>query len=407
MQTSDFRTFIERVKLRSPIEVVVAERVPQLKKKGSRWWAACPFHDEKTPSFSVDPERGTWHCFGACGEGGDVIAFVERFDGLSFVDSLRLLAQSCGEEMPERTGRRGGSGGGGGDQDELDRLHDVLLRAAKLYARKLRSAEGSAAREYLRGRGFTDEIVEAFGLGWAPARGNPVLEAARLAGFAERVLLETGLIGRGEDGRAYDFFHGRLMIPIGDRLGRTVGFGGRMLPGDEREGGKYVNTSETRLFKKSRLIYGLHEARDAVRRTRHLVLMEGYTDVWAAHQAGLTNTAAVLGTATTDEHAGLVRRTGARRVTVVFDGDEAGRKAARRALAGLLPTGAELDVVPLEQGEDPCDVLVAEGGGEDFRARLDGAREWFAWVVDGLRGLDPRHLAAEVDEVLDLLERLP
>lgn len=403
VQDIEFRQLVERIKLRSPIEVIVGERVSELKKKGALYWARCPFHEERTPSFAVDPRKGTWRCYGACGEGGDVLSFIERFDGLGFLDSLRLLAQACGEELPERMLTQRSKT----EDSRGEERYEVLRRAERLYSRIYAADEGSAARRYLAGRGLSAEIAEAFGVGWAPRHGSPLLEAATRSGFGIDVLVETGLVKRAEDGRAFDFFRGRLMVPIRDRLGRTVGFGARVLPEDEAEAlGKYVNTPETPLFHKGRLIYGLDLAADAIRRTRHLILVEGYTDVMAAHQVGCQSVAAILGTSTTEEHGGLVRRSGAQRVTLLFDGDEAGRKASLRALAGLLPLGIELEVTTLPSGSDPCELLLSEGGKAAFDAVIEDARDWFAWTLAGLEGLSGASLAAAADDVFALLARL-
>lgn len=407
LQDLEFRQFVERLKLRSPIEEVVRERVPELTKRGRLWQARCPFHDERTPSFTVDPQRGTWHCWGACGEGGDVISFLERFEGVEFLDALRLLASRSGEAWPETLvrGRRGASNG------EAEARYDVLSRAERLYRRMLATPEGEAARAYAAARGLAPETLAAFGIGWAPRTGSPLLEAAGEAGVPRELLYETGLVRRADDGRAYDFFRGRWMIPIRDRLGRTVGFGGRVLPEDEvradgRPQAKYVNTAETPLFQKGRLIFGLDLARDEIRRTRNLVLVEGYTDVMALHQVGVRCAAAVLGTATTPDHAALVRRSGARRVTLLFDGDAAGREATRRALAGLLPLELDLRVAVLPAGTDPCDLALGEGGREALGALLEGAEGWFEWALAGLAGLAGPDLAHGVDRLFELLARL-
>jgi len=402
VQDLEFRQLVERIKLRSPIETVVAERVQELRKRGALYWARCPFHEERTPSFAVDPRRGTWRCFGACGEGGDVISFLERFDGLSFLDALRLLADACGEELPDLRSRPRSSE----EEKRIERMYEVMDRAARLYRALLAAPDAGRAREYLSGRGFTEATLETFGVGWAPGQGNPLLDKATRAGFPLELLVDAGLVKQAEDGRPFDFFHGRVLVPIRDRLGRVVAFGGRRLPGDERALGKYVNTPETPLFHKSRLVYGLDLAADAVRRSSHLVLMEGYTDVMAAHQVGLDNTAAILGTATTEDHAALVRRSGARRITLVFDGDEAGRRASARALAGLLPLGRTIDVATPPEGGDPCDMLFGEGA-EAFSAFLEEARDWFAWCLAGLEGLSGAELAEGVDRLFELLARLP
>jgi DNA primase len=408
LQDLEFRQLVERLKLRAPIEAIVAERVEGLRKKGALHWARCPFHEERTPSFAVDPRRGTWRCFGACAEGGDVIAFLERFDGLSFMDALRLLAQITGEELPENLFRGRSRAGGEREEDH----YDVLRRAKELYRRHLLGSEGEAARAYAAERGLSEATLETFGVGLAPAEGNPVLDAATRAGVDRELLIETGLVRRSEEGRSYDFFRGRLMVPIHDRLGRTVGFGARLLgtsgPArpDDRPQPKYVNTPETPLFHKGRLIYGLDLAAKAVRASRRLVLVEGYTDVMAAHQVGCANVAAVLGTATTEDHAALVRRSGAERVTLVFDGDAAGEKASERALAGLLPLGIDLRVATLPNGVDPCDLLLGEDGAARFDALLEEARDWFAWALEDLRSLQGAALGRGVDELFRIVARL-
>lgn len=400
MQTdNDFRRAIESIKLRAPIEELVRERVPELKQSGRRWWACCPFHDEDTPSFSVDPRAGLWHCFGACATGGDQISFLQQIDHLDFMDAVEILATRTGVELPRRsrTDRR---------QAE-DPGWTALERAGRFYAQALRSPEGKAALDYLRGRKLSDATIEAFGLGYAPSSGRALVNLAqgREGGARLEHYKKAGLVRTADSGRPYDFFRGRLVIPIRELKGRVCGFGARRL-GDEREAGpKYINSSETDFFHKGRLVYALDRAVDAVRRGGHLVLVEGYTDVMAAHQVGLLHVAAVLGTSTTDDHAGLVRRAGARRVSLVFDGDEAGRAAAYKALAGLLPLAIELEVVCLPNGVDPCDLLI-ERGAEAFQAELDRGQNWFDFVADGLAGLRAAELSHEVDRVLELMSRI-
>ena len=393
----DFRNALDEIKLRAPIEEVVRERVAGLTRRGGLFEACCPFHEEKTPSFKVDPRRGTWHCFGACAEGGDQISFIERFCSVSFMEAVDILASRTGVEVPRKGGGRGPS------REEADRARGVLERAVTFFAERLTRNEGRPARAYLAQRGLQPNTLEAFGIGWAPAGGQGLVDLARAEDLSLDALEEVGLLRRNDSGRPYDFFRGRLMIPIRDLRGRTVGFGARRLA--EADGPKYINTPQTELFNKSELVYGLDRALGEVRRTGHLVLVEGYTDVMAAHQVGISIVGAVLGTATTERHAGLVRRTGARRVSLVFDGDEAGRQAALKALHGLLPLEVELDVAVIGGGEDPCDLLVREGAAP-FLANLEQATGWFEFVVEDLDGLRGIERSKAVDRILELIVRV-
>lgn len=397
LSNDDFRKAIEAIKLRAPIEEVVRERVPGLRQRGALWEACCPFHEERTPSFKVDPRRGTWHCFGACSTGGDQIAFLQRIDNLDFRDALEILAARTGVELP-RTSRANT----GGDADAS--LYAALEHATNFYRSQMRTAEGQVAVRYLRERGLTDATCDAFGVGYSPASGQAFVTSAREARFDLAVCEKAGLSRRSDTGRPYDFFRGRLMIPIRDVKGRTVGFGARKLD-DAAEGPKYINSADTEIFHKGKLVYALDRALPVVRREGRIVLVEGYTDVMAAHQFGVGSVVAVLGTATTEDHAGLIRKTGARRISLVFDGDEAGRKAAYKALHGLLHLEVEIDVVSLPGGDDPCDLLVREGSAA-FLAQLDTAQGWFDFLLEGVRGLRGADLSREVDRVLELLARL-
>ncbi len=394
----DFRRALEAIKLRAPIEDVVRERVPGLRKAGALWVACCPFHEERTPSFKVDPRRGTWRCFGACGTGGDVIRFLERSDNLQFMDAVEILAGRTGVELPRRAAARARDAA-------LDPLRAALDLAQRFFRDQFATPEGRASARYLEQRGLAHATGEAFGIGHAPASGQGLVQALRAAGIDLEVALRAGLVRRTDQGRPYDFFRGRLVIPIRDLSGDVVGFGARRLDDRDESGPKYVNTAETELFHKGRLIYALDRALEHVRKSGHLVLVEGYTDVMAAHQCGIGNVVAVLGTATTEDHAALIRRTGARRVTLLFDGDEAGRKAAWKGLAGLLQLDVELDVAALRGGIDPCDLLVRDGA-RAFLAELELARPWFDSVCDGLAELRGADLAREIERVLELLSRI-
>jgi DNA primase len=396
--SDEFQQAKQAIKLRSAIEEVVRERVPELRRAGALWVACCPFHQERTPSFKVDPRRGLWRCYGACGTGGDVISFVMTANNVDYVEALQILGARCGISLPERRGQATA-------KQESEPRFELMARAEQFYRRALRTSEGAGALRYLRERGLTDATIEAFGMGYAPAGATALLETARQQGVALERLVDLGLVRVDDAGRAFDFFRGRVMFPVRDDKRRTVGFGARRMSDDDPRVPKYINTPETPLFHKGRLFYALDQAIDHVRRNGHLIIVEGYTDVMAAHQVGLRSVVAVLGTATTDDHAGLVRRSGARRISLVFDGDEAGRKATVRALDGLLPLDVPIDVVRLPGDEDPCDLLVRDGAAvmERYLAR---ATPWFdflaAWVGE-LSG-DERYRA--LDTALTLLARL-
>ncbi|MFT7678027.1 MAG: DNA primase [Planctomycetota bacterium] len=394
----EFRRAIEEIKSRTSLEDVVGECVDgDLVNKSGRLWACCPFHDESTPSFAIGPDPGLWYCFGACREGGDLLAFVMRQHSLTFMDALELLATRSGITLPKRQGR--------GDREGGDEGLRVLKEAEAHFVEELRSSRGAGARQYLQNRGMDQTTLEVFGVGLAPANGQGLVNLARQGGGSVKPWEGTGLV-RERDGRRYDFFRGRLMIPIRDHRGRTIAFGGRRLQDDEQAGPKYVNTPETDWFKKGSVIYGYDRALDAIRRSHHAILMEGYTDVLAAHQAGIFNACAVLGTATTEQHAALLRRAAAKRVSLIFDGDEAGRRAAWRAIEGLLPLDIELEVVRPPAGQDPADLL-AGGDAQPFLAHLEQAQPWFDFVTAPLKGLRGRDLSRGVDEVLKLLSAVP
>lgn len=397
--SQEFRRAIEEIKARTSLEDVVGECVDgDLVQRSGRLWACCPFHDESTPSFAIGPDPGLWYCFGACRMGGDLIEFVKRRNNLSFLDAIELLAARCGVTLPER---QKGERHKGADEGLA-----VLARAASFYCSELEGARGAQARAYLEERELSAQTIADFAIGVAPSSGQGLVDLARRSGGGPEPWERTGLVRVADGGRRYDFFRGRLMIPIRDHRGRTVGFGGRRLEDGERAGPKYVNTPETDWFKKGSVIYGYDRAVDSIRRAGHAILMEGYTDVLAAHQAGITQACAVLGTATTSMHADLLRRAGVRRVSLIFDGDEAGRRAAWRAMEGLLPLDVELDVVRPPAGQDPADLL-AGGDAQPFLAHLEQAQPWFDFVAGTLVGLSSRDLSRAVDDVLELLSAVP
>jgi len=394
---TDYENAKQEIKLRSPIEEVVRERVPELKRAGALWQACCPFHQEKSPSFKVDPRRGTWHCYGACGTGGDVIEFIKRHDNVDFADALATLAARCGVRLPERRDEQR-------RREESEPRLEVLARAERFYAQFLRRPAGAEALAYLHKRGLRDETLNAFGIGFSPSSGRALVDATSRADVPLERLVELGLARSNERG-PYDFFRGRVMFPVRDEKGRTLGFGARRLSDDEAAGPKYVNTPETPVFHKGHVFYALHHALEHVRRSGQLILVEGYTDVMAAHQAGLRTVVAVLGTATTEYHAALVRRSGARRISLLFDGDEAGRKATVRALGGLVSLDVSIDVVRIPGNEDPCDVLVRDGVAP-IEAALAAATPWFDFLLAWVHTCQGEERYKALDTVLALVGKL-
>lgn len=395
----DFEQAKQLIKDRSPIVEIVRERVPSLRQAGRLWEACCPFHQEKSPSFKVDVNRGTWHCFGACSTGGDVIEFIKRHDNVEFVDALRILGERCGVPLPEKRGAAQAKA-------ELEPRFELLKRVEDFYRQHLRRPEGARALEYLRGRGLSDATIEAFGLGYSPASGTELVNVVTRKGLDVERLLELGLARSNERG-AYDFFRGRVMFPVRDEKGRTLGFGARRLTDDDPSSPKYINTPETPVFHKGRVFYAFDQALAHVRRAQHLILVEGYTDVLASHQADLRTVVAVLGTATTEDHAALVRRSGARRISLMFDGDEAGRKATVRALSGLLPLDIPIDVVRIPGDEDPCDVLVRPAGRALIEQQLASATPWFEFLLAWVRSESGDGRYTATDTVLSLVGKLP
>ncbi len=396
----EFKRSLEEIKARLTPEAMIREWGKEPAQKSNRLWATCPLHEESTPSFAIGPDPGLWYCFGSCSKGGDLFDLICARLGIGFMEAVEFAAQRTGVELPKRRGPE--------NKHEEPGLA-LLARAEEIYSKALRGASGRAAREYLQSRGYEASTIEAFGIGYAPASnmagGNPISDLLGGRGNATLELAEAvGLVRIGDrDGRPYDFFRHRLMIPIRDERGRTVGFGGRIMPGEE--GPKYVNTPETPWFKKGRVIYGFDRALGHAQRSKQLILVEGYTDVMSLHQGGFLQAAAVLGTATTEAHARLVRRSGAQQVQLLFDGDDAGRKAAHKALKGLLGLDTEIFVVPLDNGKDPADILANEGV-SGMSARLEMGRPWLEFMIAGLQPLSGSERVRGIGEMFEMVAAL-
>lgn len=342
----------------------------ELKPAGSRLKALCPFHTEKTPSFIVSRERQMFHCFG-CGKGGDVISFLMEYEGLSFVEALRKLADRAGVRLPAPKAAD--------ERADLLRTRTMELSrfAENFYREALRHpTQGLRGREYLQTRQLKSETVERFGIGYAPEGWSNLIDAARKKGFPHEVVEASGLFKRGDRGSWYDIFRNRLMFPIRDVSGNTVAFGGRALAGDEA---KYINSPETLIYKKSQVLYGLHEARDAIRREKRVLLVEGYIDLLRCFDAGIENVVATCGTALTAEQAARIRRY-ISDIVVVYDGDAAGIQAALRGIGVLVAAGMQVRATALPEGQDPDD-FVRQAGAEAFLARVEEAPDFITFFV--------------------------
>jgi DNA primase len=402
---------VEEVRQRADIVALIEGYVP-LKRRGHDYWACCPFHHEKTPSFKVSPQFQTYYCFG-CKKSGNAFTFVMERENVDFVGAIRLLAQKYGVTIPEPEAPRGA---GPARQGSRDRLYGLLAAAAAWYRQcLLRDPAAERARAYLAERGLPEAAAHTFGLGYAVDAWDALLRWGQRHDYPPELLVEAGLLverdgaaaaGRSDPG--YDRFRGRLMFPIWDELGRVVGFSGRILDKDAAVA-KYVNTPETPLFHKSRLLYALHLARTAFKEHGHALICEGQLDVIACHRAGCNHAVAPQGTAFTDQHALLLRRFTAD-ITFAFDGDPAGIQAALRSFEVALNAGLRPKVVLLPPGEDP-DSLFRRRGGDALKETLAQAQDPVRFAYDlAAREHDPASVDGRsriADRVLALVALFP
>jgi len=369
------RQFIDELLARVDIVDVIDEYVP-LKKGGRDHKACCPFHNEKTPSFTVSGDKQFYHCFG-CGAHGSTISFLMEYAHMDFVEAVEDLASRAGLEVPRE------AGAGEPRTESLQPLYDMLAKADGFFRRQLRQhADSGRAVEYLRNRGLSGEIAATFGLGFAPPGWDNLLAAFGRSDPDRELMRRAGLLVDRDGGGHYDRFRDRITFPIVDRRGRTVGFGARVL-GDDTP--KYLNSPETPVFHKGRELYGLYQARKAGGRLERLIVVEGYMDVVALAQHGIRNAVATLGTAATEAHLEQLFRA-SQDVIFCFDGDDAGRRAARRAMETALPAmhdGRQAFFMFLEEGQDP-DSLVRARGATAFAAAADSAASLGSFLFDSL-----------------------
>ncbi len=383
----------EEVRNASDIVQIVGERVP-LRRMGRAWKGLCPFHSEKTPSFTVNSERQMWHCFG-CNRGGDVFSFLMEIDKVTFPEALTTLAERAGIELP-----RGGSGAG---DPRRDRIFQANALANDFFRANLRSPAGAKARAYLAGRGFDDAILERFQVGWAPD-GWDALATALGKLLPATLLEEAGLVVRRGDGTHYDRFRDRITFPIEGAAGRVAGFGARAVGPDQTP--KYINSPETAVYRKGGLLFGLPLARADIRKEGRVLVAEGYLDSMRLHSAGFKNAVSTCGTALTPEQARALTRFEAE-VVLVYDGDDAGVRAADRALDSLLSAGAAVRVLILPDGDDP-DSYVAKHGAAPFLGLIETAGDPAAFLAGAaLSGTESNPSPeARVRRYVDLLGRV-
>ena len=388
---------IERVRLSSDIVSVVREYLPDLKRAGRNWKACCPFHNEKTPSFVVSPEKGIFRCFG-CNAAGDVFKFVILMDNISWVESVRKLAKKSGIEIQETKDEAV-------KVSEKTKLFEILESSARFYNRCfLESSQAAKARKYLEKRGINADTVKKFMIGYAP-KGQLIAQAAK-KGYASEVLLKAGIITKTERGNYFEYMSERVVFPIFDVQGRVVAFGGRSLSDDQQP--KYLNTPETVVYSKSSNLYGLFQTLPELRKERKIIVLEGYMDVVIPWQFGITGAVASLGTAFTQNHAKLIARY-ADSVTLLFDADNAGRTAAQRALEILVENGTQCSVSSLPEGVD-ADEYLNENGKEKFLELVEKSSKSAIEFMIGRVSSDikkniPETKAKAVSALLDFVSR--
>ena len=351
---------INEIKYRNDIESVISQYVT-LKRRGKNLVGLCPFHGEKTPSFTVYPETSSFYCFG-CGVGGDVFTFTGLIENLDYIESIKHLAEKSGVTLPDS----------GYDDSMLrlkNRIYDINKETGRFFHSHLLTDEGKWARDYLLGRGLSVSTIKHFGLGAAPDSWDALINHLKSKGYTIEEMLAANVIGKSNRGSYYDRFRRRVMFPIINIRGNVVGFSGRAMPGEDKQGGKYVNTSDTPVYKKSNNLFGMNFAKNHC--AERIILVEGNMDVITLHQAGFKNAVAPLGTAFTEEQANLLARY-TQEVLLTMDADEAGQKAIKRASEILEKTGLKTRVISIPDGKDP-DEFIKKNGPDRFRALIEGA----------------------------------
>ncbi|MFW5979100.1 MAG: DNA primase [Halanaerobium sp.] len=399
--------FIDDLKENVDIVDLVSDYI-ELKKSGNRYKGLCPFHSEKTPSFFVNPDNNFYHCFG-CGAGGDSINFVMEIENLTFVESVKMLAERSGMELPDLSNQQRQL------YKEREKLFSLNKLAARFYNYLLTETEiGKDALDYLKERGFDQSAIEEFKLGYAADEWQLLLNFLQKKGFSIDLIKKAGLISEGKNNSHYDKFRNRVIFPIFNNRGEVIAFGGRILEIEDNYGPKYLNSPETPIFSKKKNLYGLHLAKESIRENNSCIIMEGYTDVIQAHQNGFENSIASLGTAFTEEQAKLINRF-AENAYIAYDADTAGNKATLRGLDILSSTGINVKVIQLDEGSDP-DQLLKNKGKEVFANFIEEAVNLIDFKINmiirnkdlnepGIRKKVLRSIVDLLSQVSDNLER--
>jgi DNA primase len=393
---------VDRVRQAADIVEIVSAHT-DLRQQGGRWVGLCPFHEERTPSFSVNPADKLYYCFG-CEAGGDVFGFVQEKEGVEFPEAVELLAERFGVELEreqedpkaEATRRR------------RERLRELLERTASFYASYLwESDEAGKARDYLAGRGLEEEVLRDFAIGYAPSAWDQVLTRGQRAGFSIDELRAAGLVQKGRGGGVYDRFRERITFPVRDARGRVLGFGARAMRSEQ--GAKYVNSAEGELYRKSETLYGIDRARGAIAKAGRAVVVEGYTDVLALHQAGLTEAVGVMGTAVTEQQVAMLSGQ-VSEVVLALDADRAGQEAMLRAQRKAAGRKMRIRVAAMPEGEDPAELIAEKGGADRFRELVSSALELpefqVGLVLDGAELSSPAERDRALGEVAPVLKAM-
>lgn len=395
---------IDRVRAAADMVEIVSAQTDLKRAGGGRYMGLCPFHDERSPSFSVNATDKLYHCFG-CGVGGDLFEFVMSTESIDFPTAVETLAERYGVEVtrekedPQAEKRR----------QEKARLTELMDRTGAFYSNFFQTAdEARKAREYLAGRGLDAEVLTRFGVGYAPSAWDTLLVRSQRAGFKVDELERAGLAQKGRNGGFYDRFRERITFPIRDARGRTLGFGARAMR--DQQGAKYINTAENELFHKSEILYGIDQARPAMAKADRAILVEGYTDVIALHQVGLTDAVGIMGTALTEQQVAQLSAV-VSTVILALDADAAGQKAMLRAQEVAAGRQLQILVAAIPEGEDPAEMVIEEGGADRFRELVDGAIELADFQVDLiLSGVDtssPRDRDRGLAEAAPVLAKVP